>query len=152
LRDAVQIIVAGRRMTGSTLEVGLPRQVVISVIDDDESVREGVTDLVGTLGFSAHPFVTAEDFLNSDQLHRTSCLITDMKLPGMSGLELHHRLVTSGIAIPTLLITAYPEESSRAHALNAGVICYLVKPFAEGDFLDCVRRAVSQARPAGAAP
>jgi FixJ family two-component response regulator len=128
------------------LEAGLPGKVVISIIDDDDSAREGVTDLVGTLGFSVHSFPSAEDFLNSDQLHCTSCLIADVQMPGMTGLELHERLVASGLAIPTVLITAYPDERIRLRALRAGVVCYLVKPFAEEDFLDCIRSALSHIR------
>src|SRR3954462_12223607 len=82
------------------LEARVPEKVVISIVDDDESVREGVMDLVGTLGFSALSFPSAEDFLNSDHLHSTSCLIADMQMPGMTGLELHRRLVASSLAIP----------------------------------------------------
>ena len=129
----------------------MPGKVVISIVDDDDSAREGVTDLVGTLGFSVHSFPSAEDFLNSDQLHGTSCLIADVQMPGMTGLELHDRLVAAGLAIPTVLITAYPDERIRVRALRAGVVCYLVKPFAEEDFLDCIRSALNHTRPAGQA-
>lgn len=128
------------------LESGVPGKVVISIVDDDDSAREGVTDLVGTLGFSVHSFPSAEDFLNSDQLHCTSCLIADVQMPGMTGLELHDRLVAAGLAIPTVLITAYPDERIRVRALRAGVVCYLVKPFAEQDFLDCIRSALNHTR------
>src|SRR5437868_8194254 len=113
------------------LEAEMGEKIVISIVDDDESVREGVTDLVGTLGFSAISFPSAEDFLNSDHLRSTSCLIADMQMPGMAGLELHMKLVASGRAIPTVLITAYPDEGIRVRALKAGVVCYLIKPFAE---------------------
>jgi FixJ family two-component response regulator len=130
------------------LEVGVAGEALISIVDDDESVREGVTDLVMTLGFSAQSFTSAEDFLNSDQLHNTSCLIADLQLPGMTGLELHDRLVASGFAIPTLVMTASPDESIRVRALKAGVVCYLVKPFNEDEFLDGVRAALSHTRPA----
>jgi FixJ family two-component response regulator len=128
------------------LETGLPGKVVISIVDDDDSAREGVTDLVGTLGFSVHSFPSAADFLSSDQLHFTSCLIADVQMPGMTGLELHDRLVASGLAIPTILITAYPDERIRVRALRAGVVCYLIKPFAEEDFLDCIRLALNHTR------
>jgi FixJ family two-component response regulator len=140
--------VAARRNIGTTLEVGEVEMVMISIVDDDESVREGVMDLVGTLGFSVTSLPSAEDFLNSDHLHSTSCLIADVQMPGMTGLELYRTLVASGFAIPTLLITAYPNERDRVRALNAGVISYLIKPFAEDDFLDCIRSALNHGRPA----
>jgi FixJ family two-component response regulator len=130
------------------LEVGVPGKIVISVVDDDESVREGVADLLGTLCFSAHSFASAEEFLGSDQLHSTSCLIADMQLPGMTGLELYDRLVATGFAIPTLLITAFPDESVRDRALQAGVICYLIKPFAADEFVDFIRLALGHTKPA----
>lgn len=125
----------------------MPGKIVISIVDDDAAVREGVTDLVGTLGYSAHSFPSAVDFLNSDQLHSTACLIVDMQMPGMTGLELYDRLVAFGFAIPTLLITAYPDERVRVRALEAGIVCYLVKPFAEDAFLDCIRLALSHTGP-----
>lgn len=128
----------------------MPGETVISIVDDDEAAREGVTDLIGSLGFSARSFTSGEDFLNSDQLHSTSCLIADMQMPGMTGLELHDRLVASGFAIPTLVITAYPDEGTQERAIKAGVICYLIKPFDVGDFLDCVRSALTHTRPARA--
>ena len=120
--------------------------VVISVIDDDPSAREGVTDLIKTLGFSVHSFASAKDFLNSDQLQHTSCLIVDMQMPGMTGLELHDKLAASGFAIPTLLITAYPDENMLRRARENGIVCCLVKPFAEDDFLDCLHSALGQTK------
>jgi len=131
------------------LEAGVPEKIVISIVDDDESVREGMTDLAGTLGFSAASFPSAEAFLKSDRLHSTSCLIADVHMPGMTGLELYKRLVASGAAIPTVLITAYPDERVRARALKAGVISYLIKPFTEDDFLACIRSALDRGKPAG---
>jgi FixJ family two-component response regulator len=131
------------------LEGRVSDRIVISIIDDDASSREGVTDLCGTLGFNTYSFPSAEDFLRSDQLSHTSCVITDMRMPGMTGLELHERLVEFGLAIPTVLITAYPDERVRERALRAGIVCYLVKPFAEDEFVECIRLALSHGRPAG---
>jgi FixJ family two-component response regulator len=131
------------------LEAALPEKVLISIVDDDESVREGVTDLLLTLGFSVVSFASAEDFLNSDHLCNISCLIADFRMPGMTGLELHTKLGASGLAIPTLLVTAYPDKAVRERALNAGVAGYLTKPFAENDFLNCIRSALDHSRPAG---
>src|SRR5262245_44370343 len=91
------------------------------------------------MGFAAIAFPCAEDFLQSTHLHSTSCLIADMRMPGMSGLQLHTSLVGAGNSIPTILITAFPSDRDRVRALQAGVICYLAKPFKEDELLTCVR-------------
>jgi FixJ family two-component response regulator len=122
---------------------------VISIIDDDESVREGTMDLFESMGFITVAFPCAADFLSSDHLHDTSCLIADVQMPGMTGLELYNRLVGSGNIIPTILITAYPDDGDRARALQAGVICYLVKPFNYTDLLACIRLALERREVAG---
>jgi FixJ family two-component response regulator len=122
---------------------------VISIIDDDESVREGTMDLFESLGFIAVAFPCAADFLSSDHLHDTSCLVADVQMPGMTGLELHNRLVGSGTIIPTILITAYPDDGDRARELQAGVICYLVKPFNYSDLLACIRLALERREATG---
>jgi FixJ family two-component response regulator len=114
---------------------------VISIVDDDASVREGTIDLLASMGFAAEAFESANDFLNSNRLH-TSCLIADVQMPGMTGLELHHRLVGSVNAIPTILITAFPNDRDRTRALKNGVRCYLTKPFNENELLDCIREAL----------
>jgi FixJ family two-component response regulator len=115
---------------------------VISIVDDDQSVREGTTDLLQSMGFDAEAFERAEDFLKSDRLHRTTCLIADVQIPDMTGLELHGRLVDSGTPIPTILITAFPDERDRTRALQTGVICYLIKPYDDDDLLACIRSAL----------
>jgi FixJ family two-component response regulator len=116
---------------------------LISVVDDDESMREAVRVLMKSLGFMAEAFASAEEFLNSRQLPRTSCLITDVQMPGMTGLELHRHLAALGKTIPTILITAYPDDSVRECALGDGVVCYLSKPFDESDLLACIHAALS---------
>ena len=115
---------------------------VISIVDDDDSIREAIMDLLGSLGFSTESFSRAEDFLRSDSPRTSSCLILDVQMPGMSGLELHKRLIASGRRIPTVLITAYPDETVRTKALRAGVIGYLTKPFTDAELLDCVNSAL----------
>jgi len=95
---------------------------VISIIDDDESVREATMDLFESMGFITVAFPCAADFLSSDHLHETSCLIADVQMPGMTGFELHNRLVRSGNIIPTILITAYPDDGDQARALQTGVL------------------------------
>jgi FixJ family two-component response regulator len=116
----------------------MPIKPAIAVIDDDEAVRESTTDLLRALGYIAKGFACGDDFLKSNRIHITSCLIADVQMPGMSGLELYGRLVALGKPIPTILITAYPDEAVRARALNAGVTGYLTKPFSEKDLLDCI--------------
>lgn len=116
---------------------------LISVIDDDESMREAVRGLMKSLGYRAEVFASAEEFLSSRQLPRTSCLIADVQMPGMTGIELHRHLVASGKTIPTILITAYPDDSARAGALGSGVVCYLSKPFDENDLLACIHSSLN---------
>ena len=120
----------------------MPETPLISIVDDDETVREGTVDLFKSMGFVVATYPSAADFLNSTHLHNTSCLIADVQMPGMSGFELHNRLVMSGNIIPTILITAYPDDRARSRALQAGVTCYLVKPFSYKDLLTCVRKAL----------
>jgi FixJ family two-component response regulator len=120
----------------------LASKTAISIVDDDESVREAMTGLMRSLGYSAIAFPSAEGFLTSRRRGATACLIADVQMPGMTGLELHNRLIASGEPIPTILITAYPDERARAQALNAGVLCYLAKPFSESELLACIHSAL----------
>jgi FixJ family two-component response regulator len=117
-------------------------KLLISVVDDDESVREATKGLMQSLGYRSAAFPSAEDFLQSREVSTTACLIADVNMPGMSGLDLHRQLSTPGKPFPTILITAYPDERVREGALNAGVICYLSKPFEEGDLLTCLSSAL----------
>jgi FixJ family two-component response regulator len=110
----------------------------ISVVDDDESVREAIRGLMKSLGYTAETFGSAAEFLSSSEVPRTSCLIADVQMPGMTGLELYRHLVAAGKPIPTILITAYPDDRIRERALEDGVIGYLSKPFDENDLLACI--------------
>ena len=116
---------------------------VISIVDDDLSVREATRGLMKSLGYDAATFESAEDFLHSRQRSRTACLIADINLPGISGIELHRQLMTSGDLVPTILITAYPDDRARDRALHDGVICYLSKPFDETDLLSCINSVLT---------
>lgn len=120
----------------------MPKKPVISIVDDDQSVRAGTMDLIEAMGFIAETFQSAEDFLNCQELQRTSCLIADVQMPGMTGLELHDRLVKSGTAIPTILITAFPNEEEGVRALHTGVVGYLTKPFSDSELLACIQSAL----------
>ncbi len=127
----------------------MPRKALIAIVDDDCSVREALTSLVRSLGYVAIAFECAKDLLKSERGRRVSCVIADMQMPGMTGLELHQRLLASGKPIPTILITAYPDESVRDRALAAGVIGYLSKPFEEDNLLACIRSALTRGRSGG---
>jgi FixJ family two-component response regulator len=128
------------------VEMSIPGDVRVSIVDDDTSVREGLLDWLNSVGVSARSFQSAEDFLGSDEIPKTSCLIADVQLPGLSGLELHNYLIANGKRIPTILITAFPKEIDRAGALRSGVACYLSKPFGETELLACIRSAVTSDR------
>src|SRR5581483_1869256 len=119
----------------------MPIKPLIAVVEDDESVREATVGLLRSNNFIAKGFASAEQFLSSPRLHITSCLIADVQMPGMSGLALYGKLVARGTPIPTILITAHPQETVRARAISAGVAGYLSKPFSEKELLDCVGAA-----------
>jgi FixJ family two-component response regulator len=102
---------------------------VISIIDDDASVRVATNRLVRSLGYIAHTFASGDEFLRSPQLTITSCVIADIHMPGMSGIELQSRLRAQGHRLPIIFITAFPDEGIRARAMDAGAICFLSKPF-----------------------
>ncbi len=115
---------------------------LISVVDDDESVREALVDLMRSHGYLAEAYESAASFLDSGRAEATDCLIADMHMPGMTGLELHGRLMAEGASIPTILITARHNEGLRARSLHQGVCCYLPKPFAEDELMRCLHSAL----------
>src|ERR1044072_3335877 len=106
-------------------EAELPAETLISIVDDDEDFREAIARLMKSCGFTVEAFPAALAFLSCPNIRNTSCLIVDANMPRMTGIELHRRLVESGYAIPTILISAYPDDSVRARALADGVVCYL---------------------------
>ena len=111
---------------------------MISIVDDDDSVRESLQRLMRSVGFAVNVFASAEEFLDSDRLRNTDCLILDVRLPGMSGLELQRHLKTSHSEIPIIFITSYEDDGVRARALNAGAVHYFLKPFNDEDLLDAI--------------
>jgi len=115
---------------------------LISVIDDDESIRRTTTLLIESFGFRAAAFASAESFLKSGQLHNTSCLILDVRMPGMNGLELQSELAAAGYGIPVIFITAYDDKDSRGRAMQSGAIAFLDKPFSDEKLLRTVRSAL----------
>lgn len=115
---------------------------LISVVDDDDSVRESLSGLIRSVGFGVMVFASAEEFLNSNHLSDTDCLILDVRMPGMNGLELQRRLVVSHISIPVIFITAHGDEEARVRALNGGAVEYLLKPFSEDALLKAIDMAL----------
>jgi FixJ family two-component response regulator len=120
---------------------------LIAIVDDDEFFRGSMRRLMQSLGFTVEAFPSAAVFLASRRLDNTTCLIADIQMPGMTGVELNARLIEAGHKIPTILVTAYPDEVTRARALKDGVVCYLRKPFDDNDLMDCIRKAVEGGRP-----
>ena len=123
----------------STTEVPL-----ISVVDDDRSVVEGIVSLMESVGFAAVGFVSAEEFLNSPQLRRTACLILDVRMAGMGGFELQRRLAAGNDHTPIIFITAHGDHDISAEALRRGAVAFLRKPFSQESILDAVRSALAQ--------
>jgi FixJ family two-component response regulator len=142
-------IVLGRPLGGfeRTARGGMTKKLLISVVEDDRFFRESMGRLMRSLGYSAEAFASAADFLGSPRLTETACLIADVNMPAMTGVALYRHLVEAGRAIPTILVTAYPNDVDRARALNDGVICYLRKPVDEQHLKRCLRAALTSGDP-----
>ncbi|MGA2057921.1 MAG: response regulator, partial [Bradyrhizobium sp.] len=110
---------------------------LVAIVDDDESVRVTTDSFVRSLGYVVHTFSCAEELLRSNQLDEFSCVISDVRMPGMNGVELQAHLRSEGSDLPFIFFTAFPDDRTRARALRAGAICYLTKPF-DGDELAAV--------------
>jgi FixJ family two-component response regulator len=123
---------------------------LISIVDDDPLARDGIRELVESLGYKATTFESAQHFLESSMLAETTCLVTDVQMPGMNGLELQEALQSQGHQTPVIVITAYPSENHRTRALANGAVGFLTKPFDEGSLIECLTVAIklrsSQAR------
>ena len=117
---------------------------VVSVIDDDASVRAATNNLLSSHGYLVHTFASAAEFLKSARPEDSSCVIADVQMPAMSGLDLLNHMRAQGYTAPFIFITAFPEESVRARALKAGAICFLAKPFAGPVLINCVEAAVNR--------
>jgi FixJ family two-component response regulator len=116
---------------------------LISVVDDDDSMRESLRGLLRSIRFAVEVFASAEEFLSSDRVRSTDCLILDMRMPGMSGLELHRHLLASHPKMPVIFITAHGDEELRSRAMNGGAVDYLLKPFSEEALLTAVQTALN---------
>jgi len=119
---------------------------VVAVVDDDTSVRESLESLLRSAGLTVRVFASAEEFIQSPSPQMVDCLLLDVRMPGMSGIELHRHLLAQGSKVPVLFMTAHAsDEQSRAHALSQGALAYLLKPFDETELLDAVQMALRSA-------
>ena len=115
---------------------------LISIVDDDDSLRNSLNNLIRSVGFRAQGFPSAEAFLNSSELHDTACLILDVRMPGMSGLDLQRQLVATNSPIPIVFITSHGDDDAQARALEAGAVAFLYKPFREEALLKAIDSAL----------
>lgn len=117
---------------------------MISIIDDDPLVRESTADLISSLGHEALIFGSGDQFLASGRLEDTACIITDLHMPGLNGLDLQSRVLAEGYRTPIIFVTAYPKDSARSRALNAGAVAFLTKPFEESAFIRSLEIALER--------
>jgi len=121
----------------------VPYTPVIAIVDDDESFRRATLSFVRSLGYSVAGFASADAFLNSNAVGKTDCLITDVQMPGMSGIELQNYLLARGNRIPVIFVTAFPETEARGDALRAGAVGFLSKPFGDEILITCLNKALA---------
>ena len=124
-------------------EPRVPHTPVIAIVDDDESFRRATLSFIRSLGYSAAAFPSADAFLNSNAVENTDCLITDVQMPGMSGIELQSHLIAQGHRVPVIFVTAFPETEARGRALRAGAIGFLGKPFGDQNLISCLDKALT---------
>jgi FixJ family two-component response regulator len=136
--DAVCRVVHCAVMQGKSVT----ERLLLSVVDDDEMLRESLPDLLREFGFAARAFSSGQDFLSSDYVDETRCLILDVAMPGMSGLDLQQELKRRGQTIPIIFITGQKDEDIRKQAFRQGAVKFLYKPFSDSDLLDAVNAAV----------
>jgi FixJ family two-component response regulator len=125
----------------------MPKPSLVSVVEDDQHFRESMGRLLRSLGYPVEAFPSAADFLASPRLIETACLITDVHMPAMTGVELYKHLIDAGHTIPTILVTAYPNDVDRARALDDGAVCYLRKPIDEQHLIRCLHAALAPDEP-----
>jgi FixJ family two-component response regulator len=127
----------------------MPKRSLVSVVEDDQFFRESMRRLMRSLGHRVEAFESAAEFLASPRLGETACLIADVNMPVMTGVELYRHLKDAGHAIPTILVTAYADDDVRSRALKDGVICYLRKPVDENDLKRCLLDALQRSERPG---
>lgn len=117
---------------------------MISIVEDDAAIRAATENLVKALGFDVYTFASAVEFIQSHRVTETACLISDVQMPNMSGVELQANLADRGFRIPTIFVTAFPDESVKRRAMDAGAVGFLPKPFNAKALIQCIRDAISQ--------
>ena len=123
------------------------KRTLISIVEDDQPFRESMIKLMSVLGYTVEAFPSPASFLASPVLAETACLVADVHMPGMTGVELHKHLLDAGHRIPTILVTAYPDEITQSRALKNGVLCYLSKPVDDEHLERCLRSALESGKP-----
>jgi FixJ family two-component response regulator len=121
----------------------VPHTPVIAIVDDDESFRYATVSFIRSLGYSAEAFASADAFIESNAVGNTDCLITDVQMPGMSGIELQNYLLARGNRVPVIFVTAFPETEARGRALRAGAVGFLGKPFGDENLISCLNKALA---------
>jgi FixJ family two-component response regulator len=116
----------------------MPTGPLISIVDDDDALRNSLDDLIQSIGFRTQGFPSAEAFLNSNQARDTACLILDVRMPGMNGLDLQRQMIAAKSRIPIIFITSHADDNARVRALEAGAVAFLYKPFREQELLDAI--------------
>jgi FixJ family two-component response regulator len=120
----------------------MSENTLISIVDDDALARDGIRELVESFGYKTVTFNSAENFLQSGAIAETTCLITDLQMSGLNGLELQEALQSRGYSTPVIVITAYPNERRRTRALNNGAVGFLSKPFDDRSLMECLTAAI----------
>ena len=115
---------------------------MVSIIDDDVIMRNATSRFIKSLGLNPHTFASAEEFLGSGRVRDTSCVITDVQMPGLNGAELQGELIAQGVSTPMIFVTAFPEDSVRRRVLDAGAVGFLSKPFDEANLIGCLKTAL----------
>jgi len=121
----------------------MPAVPLIAIVDDDDALRTSLDDLIRSIGFRTQGFPSAEAFLSSNQTSDTACLILDVRMPGMNGLDLQHQIVAANWRVPIIFITSHADDGARARALEAGAVAFLYKPFREEELLDALDAALN---------
>jgi len=125
----------------------MPKASLVSIVEDDQFFRESLRRLIKSQGYIVEAFSSAADFLGSSRLIETACVIADVNMPAMSGIELYRHLANAGYSIPTILVTAFPNDTDRVRALNDGIVCYLRKPINDEHLMRCLRAALPSGEP-----
>ena len=121
----------------------LSKMPVVAIVDDDDSFCRATTSFIRSLGYAVLSFASAEALLNSDRLHETDCVVSDVQMPGMNGIELQSKLIVQGYRLPIIFVTAFSEMRARGQALSAGAIGFLAKPFSDEELISCLNRALA---------